>query len=156
MLWCSLDIVLQVCLRRGQEQRSQNSAEFLLWVTGGRQLRNWICKLPIHDAERRGNRCLRVGELKLSPPPIKVDKDFGVHLRSGIALHNCSFTWRFQKAVAKWASGWQSPVLQRTVSPWGWGSDWGNACLEVDEAASRMLNLLSCNAHHGISCFIFS
>lgn len=34
----------------------------------------------------------------------KVEKDFGVHLRSGIAVHNCSFTWRFQKAVAKWAS----------------------------------------------------
>lgn len=163
MPWCYLHIVLQVCLCRGQEQRSQNSAEFLR-VTGGRQLSNWVCKLPIGDAERRGgyaswNRCLRVGVLNPLPKEKKRwRKTLGyiLHLRSGIAVHNCSFTWRFQKAVAKWASQWQSPVLHRTVSLWGWGSDWGNACSEAGGAASRALNLLSCSAQDGISCFIFS
>lgn len=119
---------------------------------------NWICKVPIRDAEMRGwytswDGCLRVGELNPLPKK-RWRKTLGSIWEVGLL---CTIALLPGGAQKLWQSGslWQNPVLHRTVSGSGWGWDWGNAyCSEVGKAASRRLNLLSCSAHCGISlCF---
>lgn len=85
----------------------------------------------------------------------KVEKDFGVHLR-----RDCCAQLLFYLEVPNSCSqvGFMvtEPSAPQNCEPMEMGIRLGNACWEVGEAASRRLNLLSCSAHHGISCFIFS